>query len=488
MATDAVVRPWLGVPTKLAYGIGAAAFGIKDNGFRTFLLIFYNQVVGLPAITVTIAILIALVMDAFLDPIIGQWSDNLRSAWGRRHPFMYAAAVPAAVSYLLLWNPPYHAPQPVLIAYLVAVAVLTRTFITLFEIPSAAQAAEMTDDYDQRTSIASYRVLFGWWGGLTLYIFALAVLFKAAPGYPDGRLNPAAYGPYALIAAGAMFFCIVVSAIGTHHFIPWMKRTPVEAPRSVGQNFREMVSTLGNKPFLVIALVGIFAAAAEGIGFALGQYILVYFWQVTPGQQALLGTEAYISSLVAFGAAPLLTRMTSKKRAAIVFLALAIFFTALPLALRLSGLFWPNGHPYLLPTLYVLGTIRGVFGITTSILIIAMISDVVEDSQLKTGRRSEGLFFAAMSFIGKVTSGAGLMITGLLLSLVKFPIGTAPSKVPPEIVRNMVLLYLPTMAALYLIALGFIFLYRITRESHAETLATLKAMQAQDEGAAPGPN
>ena len=92
----------LSVPTKLFYGVGSVAFGVKDQGFSYLLLIFYNQVVGLPSATVGLAIMIALIADSFLDPIMGQVSDNWRSRWGRRHPFMYAAAIPVAVSYLLL--------------------------------------------------------------------------------------------------------------------------------------------------------------------------------------------------------------------------------------------------------------------------------------------------------------------------------------------------------------------------------------------------
>ena len=81
--------------TKVAYGFGSIAFGVKDQGFRYILLIFYNQVIGLDPRLVAIAIMCALAVDSLLDPIVGQVSDNWRSKWGRRHPFMYAAALPA---------------------------------------------------------------------------------------------------------------------------------------------------------------------------------------------------------------------------------------------------------------------------------------------------------------------------------------------------------------------------------------------------------
>lgn len=90
----------------LAYGFGAVAYGVKDAGFQTFLLLFYNQVIGLPAVQVGAAIMAALILDAMIDPAIGAASDRTRSGWGRRHPWMYGSAIPIALGWLLLWNPP----------------------------------------------------------------------------------------------------------------------------------------------------------------------------------------------------------------------------------------------------------------------------------------------------------------------------------------------------------------------------------------------
>nr|MCS5638041.1 MFS transporter [Myxococcota bacterium] len=80
--------------TKLYYGFGSVAYGVKDNGFSYMLLLYYNQVLGLPASWVGAGLMLALIVDAFSDPLVGYLSDNLHSKWGRRHPFMYAAALP----------------------------------------------------------------------------------------------------------------------------------------------------------------------------------------------------------------------------------------------------------------------------------------------------------------------------------------------------------------------------------------------------------
>ena len=163
---------------KLAYGLGSAAYGIKDNGFAYFLLLFYGTVVGLEPALAGTALLIALLVDAISDPVVGYWSDNTRSRWGRRHPFMYASALPVALCYFLLWQPPELSNQG-LFFYLLGFAILIRTLITFFETPSSALMPEMTQDYDERTTVQAWRHFFGWAGGALLAVFMFGFPFGA---------------------------------------------------------------------------------------------------------------------------------------------------------------------------------------------------------------------------------------------------------------------------------------------------------------------
>ncbi|MBD3646042.1 MAG: MFS transporter [Pseudomonadales bacterium] len=97
--------PPLTARARWLYGAGSAAYGVKDNGFSYFLMFYYSQVLGLQASLAGLAIMIALIFDAISDPLVGYWSDHTHSRWGRRHPFMYAAALPVSVCYFILWNP-----------------------------------------------------------------------------------------------------------------------------------------------------------------------------------------------------------------------------------------------------------------------------------------------------------------------------------------------------------------------------------------------
>lgn len=464
----------LSFPTRFFYGFGSVAFGVKDNGFSYFLQFFYAQVVGLPAATVGLAIMFALVIDAFIDPVIGQLSDNTRSRWGRRHPFMYLSAIPVAASYLLLWNPPKGWDQPALIAYLVTTSVLIRSFISCYEIPSAALAAELTTDYDERTRLLSYRFLFGWVGGLAMYGLALSVFLKPDATHPVGQLNPAGYATYGLFAAGLMIFAILTTSIGTHRQIPNLRAPPHERT-SLGQLIREMGGTLANRDFLMILASSFFYAMGIGLGFSINLYFSTYFWEFSAGQIAGFTFSSLAAAILAFAIAPRIAQGFDKKPAAMILIPLGIITSASPIVLRLLGAFPANGSPVLYPLIFAINVVGVGLGIVGSILFTSMIADVVEDSELKTGRRQEGLFFAAAAFVNKAVSGMGIFASGMIISLVHFPAGAKPGQVAPEIVRSLGLTYLPVQAVLYSVTVLLLIGYRISRASHADTLSKLAA-------------
>jgi Na+/melibiose symporter-like transporter len=473
-------RPPLGLRTKILFGLGAVAFGVKDNGFSFFLLLYYNQVLGLPESWVGLGIMVALVVDAVFDPVVGYLSDHLHSRWGRRHPFLYASALPVAIAYWFLWNPPADLSPATLFAYFIVVAVLVRIFVAVNEIPSASLVPELTDDYDERTSILSHRFFFGWWGGLAMTVLAYAVFLQPDAGHPVGVLNPAGYGGYGLVASLAMFASILVSALGTHAYIPYLKHPPVKRGVGLSGAFRELGETLSNRSFLALFCASIFAAMAAGLIGALAIYINTYFWELTSSQISVIVLGYFVSAILAVAIAPGLSRRMGKKRAAIVTSLAAILIGPAPVALRLVGLFPRNGTPALLPLLLAFGTVTVALLIMSGILTSSMVADIVEDSEVSTGRRSEGVFVAANSFVLKAVSGVGIFASSLLLGAIGFPHDAKPGQVAPEVVQRLGLVYAPTIVVLYLIALAFLATYRISRTTHEDNLRRLAESRGSD--------
>jgi Na+/melibiose symporter-like transporter len=394
---------------------------------------------------------------------------------------MYLSAIPVAVSYLLLWNPPDWSDQAIFF-YLIAVAVLIRTFITCYEIPSAALAAELTTEYDERTKLLSYRYLFGWIGGLTMFFAGLKIFLTPDENHPVGQLNRAGYAHYGIAAALLMFVAILISAGGTHSQIKHLPKPP-PGKLELGRLAREMVGTLAHRSFLQILMASLFTAMAGGLVLSLNIYLNTYFWEFSSDQIANFTFASLTSALLAFAFAARLSGLFGKKPTAMTLMAVALVISALPIVLRLMGLFPQNGDPVLFPLIFALSITSTGASITAGILMSSMIADVVEDSELRTGRRSEGLFFAAAAFVAKAVSGIGIFSSAMIIQAVNFPKGAQPGQVPAEVIRNLGLVYVPTLAILYVLALIFTQGYRITRASHEESLRKLAAAKdLVDEG------
>jgi glycoside/pentoside/hexuronide:cation symporter, GPH family len=473
MTTSTPTRPRNGLFTKLAYGLGSVAYGVKDNGFQALLLLFYNQVLGLSPYLGGLAILLALAVDSVLDPLVGMISDNWRSRWGRRHPFMYLAGAPAAIAFYFLWRPPAGLGQGQLFLYLLATAVVVRSLITFYEIPSTALGAELSENYDQRTELFGYRYFFGWWGGLTMTVLALQVFLRPDAHHPVGQLNPEGYVTYGAVSGLVMFAAITLSAAGTHRFIPFLKAPPKVERRSPIEVLRHVGRTFGNPSFIAIMGSAIFSSMASGLTLALNSYFVTYFWLLTSAQYAILLVSAYLGAFLALVLAPALSRRIGKKTATIVIYMFTALIGPLPIILRLLGLFPPNGSPLVLPLLFLNTVVTVTLAITAGINGTSMIADIAEDNELKTGQRSEGLLFSASSVIAKSVTGVGIFLSGVVLSVVHFPEKAQPGHVPQATLLNMMYVYLPLFISIQMIAIGCLFFYRITRQQHEANLAAL---------------
>jgi GPH family glycoside/pentoside/hexuronide:cation symporter len=224
--------------TKLWYGLGQMAEGLKNEAFSLFLLFYYTQVVGLSGMLSGQAILIALLFDAVTDPLAGVLSDRLHSRWGRRHPFLYASPLPLAAFFYLSFVPPAGLSQMELFAWLATFAVLTRTSMTLFHVPHLALGAELSTGYEERTAIVMIQHVFARIGSGTAGALGLLLLMQPTAEYADGRLNPGAYPPLAMMLAAGMVVLILLSAWRTHWRIPYLAKADAAAAQDRGGGAR----------------------------------------------------------------------------------------------------------------------------------------------------------------------------------------------------------------------------------------------------------
>lgn len=465
--------------TKLAYGFGSVAYGVKDNGFNYFLLLFYSQVIGLDARLVGLAITTALMLDAISDPVVGYWSDNFRSRWGRRHPFMYAAAIPVAATYFLLWNPPVGWSQAALFWYVLSLAVLIRTFITFYETPSSALAPELTTDYDQRSSLLSFRYYFGWTGGNFMSVLMFMFLFPvfATQAIPNGQFNRDAYELYGIIASALIFLAIVVSSLGTHSRIVHLRLPPPKRSIGLGTIFREIFETLADRSFVALFLAAMLGAVATGLSAALAFYFSTYFWGFEARQIGWITISVFASAVIGSVLAPIVTRTIGKKRGAMIIGLLAFLGSPAPIVLRLMGLLPENGDPLVFWVVILTTMIDTGLIICFQILGAAMLADLVEQAELRTGRRSEGIFFAASTFIRKTVQGLGVITAGFVLALADFPKGVDPSQVSDQALWRFGAYYVPAILALWMAMMAVMSTYKLNRGDHEENLRQLAARE-----------
>jgi len=464
----------LNLATKLMYGFGTVAYGVKDYGFNYLLLLFYNQVLGLPARMVGLAIMIALVVDGFVDPLIGHVSDRLHSRFGRRHPFMYASALPVALVYYFLWNPPAALGRGDLFAYLLITAIIVRMLIACYEIPSAALISEMTQDYDQRTSLVAYRFFFGVLGAVFIGVLAFAVYLQPSKTESVGLLNRAGYHGYSIAAAFVMFAAILISTAGTHRFIPYLRAAPPKRRFNLSAEIKELRAALSNRGLLAMLGTGCFGSMAAGIVATLSIYFATYFWRLSPDQLSVISLSALLSAMFALLLARFLSSRFDKKPAALATAIGALFFAPLTIALRLLHLFPENSSSALFPIILGITVIHTTLMLLSATLLTAMLADTIEENEIQNRQRSDGLYFAAAFFVQKCVSGLGIFASGLVLSWAQFPEGARPDAVAPEVLTNLGWRYILIIVVLYAISIFSITFYRIGRADHAANVLRLQ--------------
>ena len=485
--------PPLGIAEKLTYGLGSVGYGVSVATLAASVLqLYFNQVVGLPAVWVGFAIMISLVADLAIDPLIGHWSDNLRSRWGRRHPFMYASALPTAAFFYLLWHAPRGLDGAALLVFSVAVLILVRISIASYEIPSTALAPELAPDYDKRTNLLAYRWFFGI-GAIGAISFVLyTVYLRQDAANPLGALNRERYAQFGTMVAILLLVCILVSSAATHSRIRYLHQAPAR-PQSLGQTLREIASVFSNPALLVLMGSGILGGAGIGITQALQNYFYLHLWGLKPQVIGPLQFGGLLASVIGVFLAPRISERFGKKQAMIGLLYFSVFCSLIPISGRLLGVMPVNGSPWLIAVLFADVVVTLTCGLIGLVLVTSMVADVAEDQQVRTGIRSEGVLFAANGLVPKFTTGLGAFVAGILITLVHFPVRAVPGTVDPEIVRRLALYYIPCVILLNGGSVVVLQFYRIDRATHERNVAHLREAAALAEqahlagGASPAP-
>lgn len=459
----------LPLKSKLFYGSGSIGYGIKDNGFATFLLFYYEQVIGLGAGLVGLAIALALIADAFIDPAVGQFSDRTRTPIGRRHPWLYGAAIPIIVAWLLLWQPP-ELGQTGLFFYLFGTALLVRMAFSAYEVPALALLPELSSDYHDRTAIMRYRFLFGWGGGLFIMFLAYAIFFVPSEEYPIGLLNRDGYEGYAIFGACVMFAAVLISALGTHKRVVATYRKAKSFPKAA-ESLSEIFATFRYRPFMLLMLAGVFAFTNQWLVFALSPYLFTHVWEFRQPDFTAYSIMLFGAATLAFVMVTPVSMKLGKARAASILTLVALTVGTAPYWLRIANIFPVPGEELMIPILFALLLVATASSIAAMILTMSMIADVTDQYEHDTGKRSEGLFSSGMFFMQKVVNGLGILLASQIIAFVGIPRGAEPGTVDGNIIDSLAFIYLIIATILALIGAWAYTKFPLGEDDHRKRMA-----------------
>jgi len=453
------------VSTKIFQGFGGLSNSHKDFAFNNFLLLYYSQILGLPASTTSIILALCLLADAITDPLVGAYSDNFKSRLGRRHPFMYAAAVPLGLFLFLLFSPPTAASELTLVIWLFALTLATRTAFTFFIMPWNAVAAEFSDDYVERTSIITYRYVVGWIGGVIFSFGMYTFVFTSSEEYPAGQLDPGNYPLFAMITGGLITLWCLVSTHLTRREVPYLLQPVQDTPKF---NFMDLASqvllALSSPNFRLIFLGVLLFAGIAGIGGVFEMYMNTYFWEFKPADLRWFAFSI-LGAMTAFVLVPLLQQRFQKQQILVTVLTITMVLAMLKVIFRFADIWPDNGDPWLLVCLVIHTSLAAGLLTTAGIMFGSMVADLVDEQEHRVGRRQEGVFSSALGFSAKATSSLGLIIGGFLLDFViGFPRGTQPGEVAGDILFRLAFTDGIAVPICYFLPIYMLSRYTLTRD------------------------
>jgi glycoside/pentoside/hexuronide:cation symporter, GPH family len=461
-------EPKLTFSTKLAYGAGDLGPAITANVLSVFLLIFFTNVAGLKPGLAGSILMIGKIWDALSDPIIGVMSDRTQSRWGRRHPWMIFGAIPFGITFVLQWIVPFQ-NQWGLFAYYVAIGIIFHTCYTAVNLPYTALTPELTQDYDERTNLNSYRFAFSIGGSILSLLLAKSIFdaFKNNPLQQYLVLTIVC----AAIATLALYWCV----IGTRKRVAVTEQHRLQnAGTEASLPYLEQLKILfSNRPFVYV--IGIYLCSWLAVQNTVA--VIPYFVKNYMG----LGDQDFINIILAVQGTSMIMLFVwteaSKRlgKKVVYFLGMALWIIAE------IGLFFLQ--PGQVGLMYLLAIMAGV-GVSTAYLIPwSMMPDVIELDELNTGQRREGIFYGFMVLLQKMALALGLFLVGWVLERSGFMESVAgqPAPVQPEsalwAIRWMVG---PAPLIVLIIGLVLAYFYPITKEVHAEILLKLAERKQQN--------
>lgn len=440
---------------KLFYGAGSGSFQLSNDGVKGLAYPIYNITLGLSPSLVGLVLMIARLFDAFTDPIIGKISDDTRTRWGRRRPFIFVGSFLTAGAFILIWMVPEsfsHQTWPLFTYYLIAMLIFYFC-ATIQVVPYHTLGLEMTPDYNERTVVSSYKMIFSF-----IFTMFLPWIFRFAQSDVFAGNTMAGMRYWSYILAGAIIVGGVLPAIFVKE--RYYKLACGQDKVPFWHGFR---LTLQNKPFMYLTAIILTIGLGNGMVFSLGPYIVYYhmYGGDTKAGAEMLAIGANCFSIAAIVSIPILTRLSAIIGKVKMLRILVIVGVLASLS---TFIFYTPANPYLIIVVYLLQapTAAGFWTLTGS-----MKADICDDDELKNGMRREGMFGAVGGWIMKTMLSFTFLFAGLILEGTGFNVELKGNQAP-ETLLWMRILFAMVPAISSAIGLFLLSKYTLTSSRMAE--------------------
>jgi glycoside/pentoside/hexuronide:cation symporter, GPH family len=446
---------------KFSYGAAEGSNTLGWTMFYLYYLFFLTDVVGVSPAFAGFVMMIATLWDAVTDPAIGIWSDRSKSKLGRRRSFMLFMSVPYGISLWLVFTD--WGLSPVMTkAYLIGAVIIYFFCFTCLNIPYTSLAAEMTQDYDERTSLISYRA--GWSQVFSIAAGALPPIlvayFSRRFGAGIGKIDPIGWSITTGLFAVFMAFPILWTWRATRGYELFPEDTKISFKDVFG-------SALRNRSFLYIIGICSLSGLALVVAGAVMVYFMTYYMHFTEAQQSIAFAFLFGCTILWIPIINIVSAKLEKRWAFIIFIGVWMVVQAV------GGMLVKPGQMVFFYILTILAS-GGIIAVT--MISWMMIPDVVEVDEFKTGYRREGLYFGITSFVGKTANAFGLWITGIILEWVGY-VANVPQT--PRAILGIRVIWAEVTAFILIFGIILAFLMPMTRGKHR---ALLEAIRLKKEG------
>lgn len=464
----------LPVGKKLGYGLAAIAYSVPNQVMASFFLFYVTVVLHVSPMVAGVIVAISVIWDAVTDPWVGHISDRTQSArFGRRHLYLIIGGIGTAVGMVLLWSISPSASEVYKIIMLLVLVLFTKTMLTFYGAPYFAIGGVISNNYDERSSIQSYRAAFHILGMIIAVAGMTVIFFKSTAEYPKGQLNPDAYPAMGYTVA---LITLVIAAISVV-ILPKDRKQPSQpAEQQKSKIWSLAFDSLKNANLRAIIIMIFLIEIAFQVSISIGFHVSTYTYNLTGPQIGMVGLTVLVFSILSQPIWVHLSRRLEKKKALLWGMLFGIGgFSATPIAF--VGLEWlPLNHPQTVTYMVIFSVIAGIGNGAFMSLPFSMVADATDQGEIETGQRQEGLYFGLYNFAYKAGISISVLIGGILLDMIGFDSKLAEQTV--ETTYNLAMVPTWLLLALSPLIYWSASKYQLDRKTHNEVLATLEQREA----------